>query len=246
MPAATPAFAQTALRPCRRRFRRRPPPTSSVARSMPIRHAAQRRLERRHRRGRRSREPSVRAGDQRSDQIVDSVNAQDIGKLPDANTVEALQRITGVQIQRRYGEGATDFDPARSRRSPSAACLTQVQHQLHRWPRGDLRVRWRSHARSGGAAQRRCCRASTCSRTRLASTIEGDVAECRQYPHAPAVRCAGPVGQRATLKGNYHDRADKFGGSGSALYGNRFQTGVGEMGILSTQVTQEPYRGTRC
>jgi iron complex outermembrane receptor protein len=45
-----------------------------------------------------------------SDQIVDSIQAQDIGKLPDANTVESLQRIAGVQIQRRYGEGGTDVD----------------------------------------------------------------------------------------------------------------------------------------
>lgn len=40
-------------------------------------------------------------------QIVDSIVADDIGKLPDLNTTEALQRITGVQIERDYGEGST-------------------------------------------------------------------------------------------------------------------------------------------
>nr|WP_246586801.1 TonB-dependent receptor [Stakelama flava] len=40
-------------------------------------------------------------------QIVDSVVAEDIGKLPDRNVAEALQRITGVQIQRSYGEGSS-------------------------------------------------------------------------------------------------------------------------------------------
>ena len=40
-----------------------------------------------------------------ADQVVDSVQAQDIGKLPDANTTEALQRIPGVQIRREAGEG---------------------------------------------------------------------------------------------------------------------------------------------
>ena len=53
---------------------------------------------------------SAQAIKRNSDQIVDSISAQDIGKLPDVNTTEALQRVTGVQIQRRYGEGATDFD----------------------------------------------------------------------------------------------------------------------------------------
>jgi iron complex outermembrane recepter protein len=38
-------------------------------------------------------------------QIVDSVVADDIGKLPDANIAESLQRVTGVQIRRGLGEG---------------------------------------------------------------------------------------------------------------------------------------------
>ena len=40
-----------------------------------------------------------------ADQIVDSIVADEIGKLPDANVAEALQRITGVQISRNRGEG---------------------------------------------------------------------------------------------------------------------------------------------
>jgi TonB-dependent receptor len=39
--------------------------------------------------------------------IVDSIVAQDIGKLPDTNVTEALQRVTGVQIARDYGEGSS-------------------------------------------------------------------------------------------------------------------------------------------
>jgi TonB-dependent receptor len=42
-----------------------------------------------------------------ADQIVDSIVADDIGKLPDANVAEALQRIPGVQISRNRGEGDT-------------------------------------------------------------------------------------------------------------------------------------------
>lgn len=40
-----------------------------------------------------------------AEQVVDSIVADDIGKLPDANVAEALQRITGVQISRSRGEG---------------------------------------------------------------------------------------------------------------------------------------------
>jgi iron complex outermembrane receptor protein len=40
-----------------------------------------------------------------SPQIMDVITAEDVGKLPDANVAEALQRVTGVQITRVFGEG---------------------------------------------------------------------------------------------------------------------------------------------
>ncbi|KMS50524.1 TonB-denpendent receptor [Novosphingobium barchaimii LL02] len=41
-------------------------------------------------------------------QIVDSIVAEDVGKLPDNNVVEALQRVTGIQVtDRAGGEAAT-------------------------------------------------------------------------------------------------------------------------------------------
>lgn len=39
--------------------------------------------------------------------IVDSISAQDIGKLPDTTIADSLQRISGVQIRREAGEGTT-------------------------------------------------------------------------------------------------------------------------------------------
>lgn len=41
-----------------------------------------------------------------SDTIVDVVTAEDIGKFPDKNVAESLQRVPGVTIQRQFGEGA--------------------------------------------------------------------------------------------------------------------------------------------
>ena len=40
-----------------------------------------------------------------SDAIVDAVTAEDIGKFPDKNIAESLQRVTGVSIDRTFGEG---------------------------------------------------------------------------------------------------------------------------------------------
>lgn len=41
-----------------------------------------------------------------ADGILDAINAEDIGKFPDQNVAESLQRIPGVTIQRQFGEGA--------------------------------------------------------------------------------------------------------------------------------------------
>lgn len=38
-------------------------------------------------------------------QVMDVITATDVGKLPDNNVAEALQRVTGVQITRVFGEG---------------------------------------------------------------------------------------------------------------------------------------------
>ena len=41
-----------------------------------------------------------------ADQVVDSIVAEDIGKLPDVNVTEALQRVSGIQVGRDRGEGS--------------------------------------------------------------------------------------------------------------------------------------------
>lgn len=42
-----------------------------------------------------------------SDSIIDAISAEEMGKLPDKNIGEALQRVTGVQLTRQGGEGRT-------------------------------------------------------------------------------------------------------------------------------------------
>lgn len=42
-----------------------------------------------------------------SDQVIDTISAQDVGQFPTRNIADALQRITGVQMDRNFGEGST-------------------------------------------------------------------------------------------------------------------------------------------
>lgn len=181
---------------------------------------------------------SAQAIKRNANQIVDSVNAQDIGKLPDANTVEALQRITGVQIQRRYGEGATDFDH-RTQPAVTVRGFTLVQNFL------DGRA---IYSASGGRA----------------FDLEGIPPELLSgidvFKNPPANLIEGGIGGTVNLrtrlpfdankevisltaKGNYYDRVDKLGGSISGLYSNRYDTGIGEIGLLLNAVySKSQYR----
>src|SRR6188508_3346385 len=38
--------------------------------------------------------------------VVDAISSEDLGKMPDSNLAESLQRITGISIDRTDGEGA--------------------------------------------------------------------------------------------------------------------------------------------
>ena len=50
---------------------------------------------------------SARNAKRNSTQIVDSIVADDIGKLPDRNVAESLSRVSGVQVDRGIGEGTS-------------------------------------------------------------------------------------------------------------------------------------------
>jgi outer membrane receptor for ferrienterochelin and colicin len=56
------------------------------------------------RRGDRASVKSALDAKKNADQIQDSIVAEDIGKLPDNNVIEALQHVSGVQISRNAAE----------------------------------------------------------------------------------------------------------------------------------------------
>ncbi|USQ97402.1 TonB-dependent receptor [Caulobacter sp. RL271] len=179
---------------------------------------------------------SAQAIKRSADQIVDSVQAQDIGKLPDANTTEALQRITGVQIQRRYGEGATDFDH-RTQPAVTVRGLTQVQNFL------DGRA---VYSASGGRAfdlegvPPELLSGIDVYKNAPANIIEGGVGGAVNLRTRKPFDSAGRV-LSATVRGNYYDRVGKDGGSISGLYSNRWDTSAGEMGFLINAVLSKSH-----
>ncbi|ESQ85031.1 hypothetical protein AEAC466_04815 [Asticcacaulis sp. AC466] len=166
-----------------------------------------------------------------SNQIVDSVQATDIGKLPDANTTEALQRITGIQIQRRYGEGATDFDH-RTQPAVTIRGLTQTLNLL------DGRAVFSaagSRALDLEGIPPELLAGIDVYKNPPANIVEGGVGGAINLRTRLPFDAPGQV-ISTTVKGNYYDRADKYGGAISGLYSNRFNTNLGEMGVLINAV----------
>ncbi|OYT87826.1 MAG: hypothetical protein CFE46_11905 [Burkholderiales bacterium PBB6] len=161
-----------------------------------------------------------------AEQVVDSIVADDIGKLPDANVAEALQRISGVQISRHRGEG--DRVQVRG--------LQQTQTLLNG------RVIFSAGKERGLSFQdvpSELLAGADVYKTPTADQVEGgiggviDLRTRRPFDFAGS-KLAG------TIKATNADLADKSNLEGSALYSNRWRLdGGSEFGALISVSTQK-------
>ncbi|MDF0544323.1 TonB-dependent receptor [Sphingobium sp. H39-3-25] len=157
---------------------------------------------------------------QNAPQIVDSIVAEDIGKLPDRNVAEALQRIPGIQVQRNYGEGS----------SVAIRGLTQVRTELN----------GRDAFTAGGNNQ--------LSLEDIPSELLAGI-DVYKNPSADLTedQLSGTINFRTRkpfdFKGfkaagsttnSYFELSRKSRPSGSLLLSDRWDTGIGEIGVLAS------------
>ena len=152
-----------------------------------------------------------------SEGIVDAIVAEDIGKLPDITASAALARVTGVQVNRAAGEaaqvqvrGLPDITTTYNGREIFTAEGRFVQ--IQDFP-------------AGSVAALEVFKSST------ADLIEGGIGGQIN------VRSRRPFdfdGFEAfgSLNGVHTDQAQKFDWNGNFLVSNRWDTGIGEIGIL--------------
>lgn len=152
-------------------------------------------------------------------QIVDSIVAEDIGKFPDNNVVEALQRVTGVQTTGR-GSGEVSGVSIRG--------LTDVHTTVNG---RDV------YTGAGRAVQLQDIPASLLSnvmvyKTRSADQVERGIAGSIDVKtHRPFDFSDSKVVVAA--RGIYADQPDKIDPNVSALFSNRWElSGGGEVGAL--------------
>jgi len=150
-----------------------------------------------------------------ADQVVDSIVAEDIGKLPDVNVTEALQRVSGIQVGRDRGEGA----------GITIRGLSQVASTFN--------------GRSGGngrGVDLENIPAELIARVDVYKTPSADLVEggigglINVVTRKPLDKSGFTLSGSA--RGRYSDLPDKIDPMFSALVSNSWNVGDGEFGIL--------------
>lgn len=166
---------------------------------------------------------------QNAEQIVDSIVAEDIGKLPDNNVAEALQRISGIQITRNYGEGS----------SIAIRGLTQVRTELNG---RDIFTANDGRGLSFEDVSAELLGGVNVYKNPSADMIEGGLGgtvdlRTRLPFDYEGRKIAGSV------QYNHYDLADDGKPAFSGLFSDRWQTGIGEIGLLVNYSQQKsPFR----
>lgn len=154
---------------------------------------------------------------QNSDQIVDVIVAEDIGKLPDITASASLARITGVQVNRAAGEAAE----VRVRGLPD---LTTTYNGREIFTAEGRSVALQDFPAASVAALE-------VYKSATADLIEGGIAGLIN------VRSRKPFDFRgfrvfASLNGVHFDQSQALDYNANLLVSNRWDTGIGEIGLL--------------
>lgn len=151
-------------------------------------------------------------------QIIESVVAEDVGKLPDNNVVEALQRVTGVQVTNRTGGEA------------SAISIRGLSDITTTWNgRNIFTASGRQFALADIPAN--LVKRIDVYKTRAAEQIETGIAgQVDVFTRRPLD--FDGFAFSAAARGIYNEQADTFNPNISALISNRWETGAGDFGVL--------------
>ncbi|SFR82296.1 TonB-dependent receptor [Sphingomonas jatrophae] len=162
-------------------------------------------------------------------QVVDSIVAEDVGKLPDNNVIEALQRVTGIQVTDRTGGEAAAIS---IRGLPDA--LTTLNG------RNIFTTTGQSFSLQDIPAN--LVKRVDVYKTRAAEQIETGIAgQIDVFTRRPFDFDGFAISGLA--RGIYNEQADTYNPNVSALVSNRWETGIGDIGILiNGSYTRTKYR----
>nr|WP_255719670.1 TonB-dependent receptor [Pelomonas sp. P8] len=177
--------------------------------------------------GRRAALQSAQKIKQNADEVVDSVNADDIGKLPDRSVTEVLQRIVGVTIDRTMAKG----DPEHYSVEGSSVNIRGLSYV-----RSEVNGRDTFSANGGRALNFEDVPPELMAgvdvyKNPSAAQVEGAVGGLVNLRTAMPFDYAGLKGA-ISVSGNYNDLQGKWSPATSGLLSNRWKTDIGEFGAL--------------
>lgn len=162
-----------------------------------------------------------------AEQVIDSITAQDIGALPDRSVSEALQRVPGVTLQRT----SDNRDPARLSGEGGGVFIRGLS-----FVRSELNGRDVFSANNGRGLSFEDVSADLLSgvdiyKSPSADLVEGGIGGTINLRTRKPFDAKGFV---AAFSGdiNYADLRGKSFKSASGLISDRWQTGLGEIGVL--------------
>lgn len=154
----------------------------------------------------------------RSDAIVDTVAAEDIGQLPDNSATEALARLPGVQVFRNRGEGQSITIRGIS------SVVTMINGQ-EAYTGASRRTLLNSYPAG-------LIRSLSVYKALTPDLIEGGIGGAVDVQLRQPLDFKRGVTVAGTLRGSYDDQAKKGFGNADVLVAGNWETGLGEIGVM--------------
>ena len=154
----------------------------------------------------------------KSKQIVDSVVAEDVGKLPDNNVPDALSRVTGVQIDRERGQG----------QGVTIRGLSEIQTTIN----GNQTNLGDGRSLNLADIPAELLKQVDVYKTRTADQVEGGIAGTVNVELRRPMDLNRGWTIAGSARGVYDDISKKTSPYGSLLVANRMNAGDGEIGFL--------------
>ncbi len=168
-----------------------------------------------------------------SNVVVDSIVAEDIGKLPDRSVTEALQRVPGVTVGRYTNNDAEH--PAAEGSGVAVRGLSQVRAELNG---RDVFSAASGRGLSFEDVPAELMYAVDTYKSPSADMIEGGLGGTVNLRTRMPFDADGQL-VSLSVKGNYGDQIEEANGEYSGLYSNRWETSAGDFGILVNASTSD-------
>lgn len=168
-----------------------------------------------------------------SNVLVDSIVAEDIGKLPDRSVTEALQRVPGVTVGRYTNNDAEH--PAAEGSGVAVRGLSQVRAELNG---RDVFSAASGRGLSFEDVPAELMYAVDTYKSPSADMIEGGLGGTVNLRTRMPFDSDGQLVSFST-KANYGDQLKETNGEYSGLYSNRWETSAGEFGVLVNASTSD-------